>query len=199
MAGIDSTNSQAFAKGIIDAVLETLQRQSDTKKVVRIDGVVNLNPQTFRVTAATSTLSGDAITMTKAARQQYFQNRGQDKRHYVIGPIMFTNIFSAPPNITFGQSIQPVSGDQSTPGPADNNVPFLVQPYLHSWHNTGGQVDGFFLGLYALTAPTQGTTQHLIHWSVNGVGSKYSGRAQEDSWTKSYDNLRPSFLTDTSK
>lgn len=175
-----------FAQKIHDAVLETLKRQKDMQQEQTLFGKQIINPQTFTIRSPLSTLGVDVSTMTPQARRQYFEVRGQDKRHYTTGLIQLTTTFSDPPMITFGQASK-APGDDAAPGIADNTIPFIVQPYLSSWHHTGGEVDGFYLGLYALTAPIPGVSQHFIYWSVTGKASRYKGRAQEDQWAASYD------------
>lgn len=188
--GIDPTSSQAFANQITKAVLATLTHQADTKQYQRVDGQITINPQSFQIASlqASGTLGTVTANMTPAATQQFLTARGQDKRHLTVGPTKFTNTFSATPQITFGQATQPLQTDISfTPGPADNLVPFLVVPYVAAWHYTSGQVDGFYLGLYAMTAPPAGVTQHYVNWSANGKASRYPSGGTNATWTSSYD------------
>lgn len=198
---IDPTHSQAFAQQIAKMLLDIQTKQQDQKQTQRIDGSFDINPQLFQLVTSDNTLKSDIATMTPAAARAYLASRGQLKAHAVTGPIMFTTIFSQAPYVTFGQYPQPTNATTAALGVADASEPFIVQPYVDSWHQSGGQVDGFNLGLYALTTPTPGTAIHTIFWSAYGRGSRYVGRGQQQqaSWTGQYNNsVSGSFLTDSS-
>lgn len=79
----------------------------------------------------------------------------------------------------------------------DTTKPFIVQPYVHSWHTSQGIVDGFMLGLYALIDAPTGLSRHTITWHIEGKASHYRGDSSTEAWSQGYDLTKANHLEGT--
>lgn len=187
----DYTNSQEFADQVTDNTLKTLRDQEDDKQEQSLTGVYTVNPQIFDPL-------DKSIDLAQRIQQQYYLNQHLSdanlaKRNLVVGPIKFESKFQGPPVATFGQA--PQQGlETQTPLVANKYTPFLVSPYIHSWVWNNGEVDGFYLGLYALTSPIPGIYTHIITWHCVGKASRYHEQDTEESWDMGYDQNDAGFL-----
>lgn len=111
----------------------------------------------------------------------------------VVGPVTFEEPFANTPRIVFGQS---VTGVQLSIGVGSSTTPFLVAPFVSSLSFTNGKVDGFWLGLYALTDVPAGVIVHTIDWEAKGKGSPYRQEQLQESWTEEYDSNEADFLVE---
>lgn len=178
-----------FADGVVDATLQQLRNQEDARGEISVHGFYILNPQLFQFDIQDRYTVNDPLPRPPTTAQQ------KDKRTAVIGPITFQYRFQGAPDISFGQAPQPPFKPTPT-AVAVTDSPFLVQPYVHSWVWINGQVDGFYLGLYALTKPPTNANLHTVSWNVSGRSSRYQQQAVDQTWSdSSYDNNEADFLS----
>lgn len=164
---ISYQNEQQFADALLDRTLSTLRDQRDDKQLVSFTGSLTVN----------------SASITSKHPQ------------LVQGPVAFDSPFKVPPAVTFGQqpaSTPSISSVQRT-SLSTGYTPFLVIPYVHSWRNTNGVIDGFYLGLYAVVIPAK-TSAHIIFWRADGKGTTYPGERLAESWTERYDHNEAGFL-----
>lgn len=101
-----------------------------------------------------------------------------------IGPYHFETYFTVAPAMAFGQK-------------PDTNIadkPFLVEPFVSRWTFNAGVVDGFYLGVYALTDVPAGIKNHTVSWRARGKASKYKRNTLTSNWTNPYDNMSPTSI-----
>lgn len=153
--------------GIINDTLDTLRDQRDDSQQNDLFGTISFNPQSFTT-----------------------------GKHMVLGPINFETSFSSSPIISLTQQLGTVNAsDASNIGLITDYTPFLILPYIHSIQTSSGTVDGFYIGLYAVTVPTA-ETSHSIHWRATGKASVYKDTTTDEAWTSQYDQNEPSFLVE---
>lgn len=117
--------------------------------------------------------------------------------HMVVGPILFETAFTDAPNITFGEQQTGVNqADVPATSTATNYSPFLVHPYVYQLKMDRGIVDGFYLGLYAITTPIPGVFTHIISWRAAGKASVYKDERTEESWMEDYDQNDTDYLVE---
>lgn len=155
--------------GIVDDTLNQLRDQRDLAENAVFTGQAAFNPQVF-------------------ADKRY--------KHFVVGPLLFDNPFDTTPNIVFGLVNQsPTDNTQTQTGLATSFEPFVVHPYVYKWKTINSRVDGFWLGLYAITSPPGDASTALINWQASGKASSYINQSTEDSWMENYDYGDTDFLT----
>lgn len=98
------------------------------------------------------------------------------------GPFIFGTRFQGTPDISFG-SIRAVQ-----------EQPFWALYDVAKWVGEAGAVEGFYLGLYAVTAPPKGLYQHNVSWIVRGTASQYRAESRLEAWRSSYSYDRASHL-----
>lgn len=152
-------------QSIIDDTLSTLRDQQDDMQQQDFVGDYKFNPQMFNVSG---------------------------RVNYVAGPVLFEAPFRSAPNITFGQ--RPSFVDQASINTVSSIAPFIVEPYVFQWHSVGGEVAGFYLGLYAKTTAPDRVMEHTVSWRAFGPASRYKNQTTTEAWTESYDLNSPSFL-----
>lgn len=153
---------------IIDDTLGTLRDQRDEAQENHLYGTVDFSSQVFST-----------------------------GNHHVLGPITFQTGFTGSPVISLTQQQQGINQqDVPVSTTATNYSPFLVQPYVYSVQGTQGIVDGFYIGMYALTPVGNQTSKHSIHWTASGKASVYRDERDEEVWTEQYDHNEPDFLVE---
>lgn len=118
-------------------------------------------------------------------------------KNVIVGPIMFEQPFDSRPNIQFSQSLESSMNDLIQ----ENQTfePFLVIPYVYKFSLTGAAVDGFWLGLYAVSQPQTYPSKHFVDWRAIGPSSYYkTDQGSEESWDSSYDENESDYLVDDS-
>lgn len=165
-SGID--NGDDFANAVIDSTLDALKSQEDDSQDANYHGKADILVGVF----------------------------GPDVTSFVQGPIHFPNTFNSPPHMSFGQMPDMVSGTPAVTGTtALSYTPLLFEPYVFQWSFTNGQVDGFYLGLYAKTDIPAGVIHHTIFWKATGKASQYQDTTSE-AWTEAYDYNDAEYLVD---
>lgn len=102
-----------------------------------------------------------------------------------VGPVTLKVLFPTAPRIFFGQK-------QST-----TDSTFMVVPCVSRFLISEGMVAGFYLTLYALTAPPIGVTRHFLEWSAEGRSSARRKSSIRESWTDSYEHNSLAHLQNT--
>lgn len=153
---------------IID-ILDILRQQIDSKREVSLNGEIDVNPEYF----ATG-------------------------KHLVIGPLDFGTSFESPPFLSFVQYGPSVDTDVRIQTSATNYTPFLVQPYVYGWKWENGAVDGFYIGMYALTDPKELPANNKLAWRAIGRASRYLSPIGQEIWATEDSSFRPSYLTEDS-
>lgn len=181
---MDYTNSQDFANSVQDATLDTLRLQEDAQQQQILADSFSFNPSVFNITTETN--------------QQFAPG---DTRFIVLGPYKFDRRFAKEPSLVFGnvqQYIQAPLQVGITIGTPSSYTPFVVKADIFQWTMANGEVDGFYVALYALTRPPVGSLTHTINWQAVGKASRYTDTSQtEQSWTQSYDYNSAGFLNDS--
>lgn len=111
----------------------------------------------------------------------------------VHGPIVFEEQFDTVPQIMFGE-VAVTEPSVSTEPVTD--VPFLTKAFVARYSYTNGKVEGFYLGLYALTDPPAGVITHSIDWLAKGKGSAYHQELLGESWSEEYDYNDADYLVE---
>lgn len=165
----DYENQAEYADNIVDSTLEAIRDTRDDKQQISFKGTIVISPSLFN----------------------------SDKKHLVQGPYSFESPFTTVPNMTFGQYSPALRAELQNATIISDYTPFLLQPYVYSWRYTNGVVDGFYIGLYAISIPTDGlTSSHNVFWRVEGEGTPYPDERTTESWTESYDYNDSTFLVD---
>lgn len=170
MARIEHNRPGYDRNKIIDEVLNILRQQEDSKGELSIGGSIPVDPQNFS--------SGS---------------------HLVIGPIRFSTTFTTPPLVSFTQYGPKIASDVRVSPGASNYTPFLVQPYVYSWNWASGAVDGFYIGLYALTEPKEIPKSSTVVWQASGKASRYLDPLGEESWAAEDKSFTPHYLMENVK
>lgn len=152
---------------IIDKVLDILKQQGDSLGKTDVGGSIDVNPKMFD--------SGS---------------------HVVVGPLQFSTTFTSPPLVKFTQYGPAVSSDVRIAPAASNYTPFLIQPYVYSWSWESGVVDGFFIGMYALTTPKEMPDTHQLVWEASGKASRYLNPLGEELWSSADKTFSPHYLVE---
>lgn len=204
MADEETLNSQDFADGIVGSTLDTLANQKDDRGEQDLDGLVKINPQSFSVlNIEWSTVVANLPRYIWALAHNMGTNmtdlglptaQQQERRNLVV-EVRFETPFDGIPRISFGQHGVEIKSDSTIFSADKSYTPFIVEPYVFSWSFiNGGLVEGFQLGVYAITSPPPGIDQHYIHWRCKGSSSRTNQQATEQSWTDSYQFDEPEFL-----
>lgn len=185
----DPLNSRKFADSIIRNTLSTLRDQEDDKQEQQFRGSITFNLAVFQ-----SPLPSD---LRFAKRKDIERKYPTDKNFLVLGPYKFTRRFAQPPQMFWGQqTTQTKDGALAQPkvGIATNYSPFLLLPSCWQYTYINGEVDGFFVGLYAITRPPKGTITYTVDWLAVGSASRYSEQGQKESWVNPYDHNHAAYL-----
>lgn len=185
---------QNFAKEVVDATLDTLRDQEDQVGQQIVQGKTTINPQVFQPIDNDVILKKLFDTPRHLIDQALADLKQTQQTTLTVGPITLEKKFQVLPEPFFGQMSSGLQPSQVNI--VSQEVPFLVQPFIREWIWSNGMVDGFYLGLYALTRPPIGLTTHYISWMMIGQASRYSDQAVSESWTQSYDYEDSGFLTD---
>lgn len=155
---------------IVNQVLTILRQQTDSEGKTQLQGTIPVSPASF--------LSAD----------------GEPLKHNVLGPITFETSYDSPPAMSFVQYGDVIDSDVRIAPSASNYTPFLVQPYVYSWSWSEGVVDGFFIGMYALTNPKETPRAHQITWQATGIASRYLSPNITEAWTLQDSSAEPDYL-----
>lgn len=186
-------NDQEFANSIIDSTLQTIRDQDDQTGQTTLVGDLSVNPQSFQPS------DQQLLATFNVTSRQFWSDPNQaplDKRLMVVGPISFEVKFLSLPKMGFSESPTPPTLQTTVGMQANEDAPFLTHMFVKDWVWVNGVVDGFYLGLYAITTPVQGVVKHTISWTAVGIASRYSTEAASEAWTEPYDDNDTSFLTD---
>lgn len=182
---MDEQDTQGLADSVINTTLNTLADQQDDSQEQILSGVIKTSPQAFYFGAPSSPRHLEVSSDTNT------------RQHVVVGPIKFTTRFRVPPAITFGEAANSLTELVQQPIQVGTNyVPFIVHSYVYNFDYVNGEVDGFYIGMYALTAPPAGLAIHTVSWIASGLGSRYNQQDSVDSWSMAYDQNEAGFLTD---
>lgn len=159
-------------EGIIDDTLDTLRDQRDEAQEVSLHGSYEIHLHMFKT-----------------------------GNYAVLGPIRFETSFKIEPDITFGIKQGFINqADMITSGAtASNYEPLILAPIAHGFTTNSGLVDGFFIGLYALTqynSALHANQKYKVSWRADGTASVYLDTQAEDRWTESYEEAEPDFLVE---
>lgn len=163
----DYSNWEQEREFLIDDILTLLREQEDSTQQARISGEFQISPSTFK-----------------------------EGNHVIHGPVGFGKPFKQAPTITFGQRSDIVASDTRPTNVGSNYTPFLVQPYVYNWQLEAGVVEGFYVGLYAISVPSTLPVSHVVSWNAAGESTRYNDENITESWTDSYDYLDIGYLTD---
>lgn len=192
---------QQFANAVVDTTLDTLRDQEDQQGVEDASGSIPFNPQIFgRIENPTWIQAREGMS-----RDMFEKTSGElktmERRHIVLGPYEFNKKFDAPPTVTFGQSPDRVasSGEllQQQLATMGDYIPLLVQPYVYQFKWTNGAVDGFYVGLYAITSPPKDSVSHIVYWRATGSASRYNEQNTAEAWSEPSAPDSTDFLEDT--
>lgn len=154
---------------IINTVLNIFREQTDSKSDSVVSNSIDVDPKSFS--------SGS---------------------HVVVGPIDFFTSFQSPPEVNFTQYGPSVDSDIRIAPSASNYTPFLIYPYVYGWKWESGAVDGFFIGMYALTSPKELPSNHRLGWQVSGKASRYLSPISQEIWSSEDNSFRPDYLMEDS-
>lgn len=185
----DFTDSGQFADNVIDQTLDQLRDHEDQEQKQTLEGEITFNPAVFGVDPQNAYIK----------RAFLEQNVGGEKRFLVLGPYKFTRRYAGRPRMAFG-SVQQEIRDLNTVGivvgQPSNYLPFVVNGDVFSYTYANGEVDGFYVGLYAVTRPPNGVLNHTVSWIAVGKASRYDNTQQEQSWADNWDHNDADYLTD---
>lgn len=189
MAQPDFTNSTEFANTIIQRTLQTIRDQKDDAQEQQFRGTITFNPAVFETSVP---------EQLRFAKRKAIEKRFPTERNFlVLGPYKFERRFTGEPQLLWGQQSSQIK-DGTLPNPrvgiATSYDPFLVIPTRWQFTYVNGEVDGFYVGLYAVTRPPRGVTTHTVDWFAAGKASRYSEQGQKEGWTNSYDYNEAAFL-----
>lgn len=143
----------------VTAVLRILRGQRDDKQIQDLEDTYDFNPQIFQYGV-----------------------------HYVAGPIMFRNPYRNTPSITFGAIAQKIIENTTVADHplAQGYTPLIIYPYVYGFAQSAGAINGFYLGLYAMTPIPPSATSYTIAWHASGRSSPYPDQRVDEAWTSSY-------------
>lgn len=155
-------------EGVINDTLDTLRDQRDEAQDAQFQGSFEIHPQAFKT-----------------------------GKHLVQGPFLFETAFQGAPHISFGEQ-QEFNSNYYVPVSevTTNYTPFLVHTYVYALRVSNGVVDGFYVGLYALTEPPPSAQRHTITWKASGKASAYLDIGTQESWTEEYSYNEPEYVTE---
>jgi hypothetical protein len=185
-------NSSDYGNEIVDTTLDAIRDLEDLDQDQTLRGTIVFNPSGFQVLDKPQWQS-------RAFIERREQVVTQERRFMVLGPYLFAKKFAVPPEITFGEKADFIAGVQEASVPVGipvTYVPFTCQAQIFRWNFANGEVDGFYLGLYALTSPPKGATSHTISWIASGQASRYADQGIAESWSESYDYNEPDYIED---
>lgn len=171
---------------IIDQTLDTLASQADAQQVQQLNNSFTFNPSVFQ-----------PAQPENATPRQFQDFRSGDPRFLVLGPYRFDRRFAKPPQMIFGQMGTVLNNAGDSPiviGIPNTYVPFLVDANPYQWVYANGEVDGFYVELYALTVPPLGLVEHTLNWIAIGQASRYTTSDSDQAWTDSYDYNQADYM-----
>lgn len=181
--------ADTYADDIVDNTLDALRQQEDDKQTLILEGREEFQTYAFGQLSR-SKAAVDAVNA------QYLLD-ANDERHLIVGPITFSTSFASTPAITYGQTAFLQSSQVVESNRATHYTPFLCMPYTYKLRYTNGQVDGFWIGLYALTPPPAQSSLQTVEWIAKGFATRYREVQSDESWTENYDQNDASYLDDT--
>lgn len=178
--------NEDFASDLVDSTMDVLRDQDDAQQIEELTGIVTFNPSVFQPEQP------DGVEP-----RRFVNFREGDNRFLVLGPYRFDRRFAKPPTLVFGEIEEALTNTGDNPivvGIPTAYIPFRVDADPYQWVYANGEVDGFYVGLYALTVPPLGLISHSVTYYARGDASRYTVSDSSESWTQSYDMNTADYL-----